>query len=379
MRKNIAIICEFNPLHNGHKAILEHAHETGDCVIAIMSGNFTQRSIPAVFDKYRRAEAALKAGADAVLELPMPWCSGSGEFFAAGAVGIASGLGIKNFIFGSETGDARHVMTAARIADSEEYRGRLCEMNSTDVGTAVFHDELMESFGVKLGSNDKLAAEYVKAAARLGLAAEFTAYKRMETDGLYKSATGIREMLFDGDEDVFTYIPRDIYEGVSMTPHVKRGEYEKLLFTYFRLMEEPSTVEAFDAGGGVAERLWRAAGDAASADEFFEKAATKKYTDSRLRRAALYAFLGITEDALREAPRFTVLLGATEKGREFIKETKKTRSIKLITKPSEFSPADEVEKIQYETWKRADELYSLCCADGVCRGEYLRRSPYILK
>ncbi len=378
MPEKVAIICEFNPLHNGHKSILEHARETGDCVIAIMSGNFTQRSIPAVFDKYRRAEAALKAGADAVFELPMPWCSGSGEFFAAGAVAIAAGLGVKNFVFGSETGDAEHVMTAARIAESEEYRRLLTEKNYMDVGTAVFHDKLMENFGVKLGSNDKLATEYVRAAHRLSLDAAFTAYKRMETDGVYKSATELREMLFDGDESILSYIPRDIYEGLSMIPHVKKGEFEKILFTYFRLMNGHGDVNAFDAGGGVAERLWHTAGDAVSSDEFFEKAATKKYTDSRLRRAALYTVLGITEESVRETPRFTVLLGATEKGREFLKKTKNTRSIKVITKPSEFSPTDEIEKKQYETWKKADDLYSLCLADGVRRGEYLRRGPYIV-
>lgn len=374
----VAIICEFNPLHNGHKAILEYAREAGECVIAVMSGNFTQRSTPAVYDKYRRAETALRAGADAVFELPMPWCSGSGEFFATGAVAIAAGLGVKSFVFGSETGDTEHVIKAASVADSEEYRALLgCEA-SDHVGTAVFHDGLMEKFGVKLGSNDKLAAEYVRSAAKLGLDARFSAYKRMETDGLYKSATELREMLYSGADDVFSYVPRDVYEGDDMVPHVKRGEYEKLLFNYFRLLNGVSGVSAFDAGGGVAERLWHAAGEASCAEEFFEKAATKRYTDSRLRRAALYTVLGVTEDELRQLPLFTVLLGANEKGRTFLKETKKMRSINVITKPSEFSPAREVEKKQYETWKKADELYSLCLTDGVRRGEYLRRGPHII-
>ena len=376
MCEKVAIICEFNPLHNGHRAILEHARGMSDCVIAVMSGNFTQRSIPAVFDKYKRAEAALRAGADAVFELPVPWCSGSGEFFATGAVAIAAGLGVKSFIFGSETGNTEHVLRAAAVADSEEYR-RLLEESSGDIGTAVFHDGLMEKFGVKLGSNDKLAAEYVRSAAKLGLDARFSAYKRMETDGLYKSATDLRRMLQSG-EDVFSYVPREVYEGGAMTPHVKHCEYEKILFTHFRLMSGVTDAPAFDAGGGVAERLWHAAGEASCAEEFFEKAATKRYTDSRFRRAALYTVLGVTEDDVRELPLFTVLLGANEKGREFLKETKKTRGINVITKPSEFVPADGIEKRQYETWKKADELYSLCLTDGVRRGEYLRRGPHII-
>ncbi|MBR5447851.1 MAG: nucleotidyltransferase family protein [Clostridia bacterium] len=377
MPRETAIICEFNPLHNGHRAILQYAREKSDCVVAIMSGNFTQRSIPAVFDKYRRAEAALMAGADAVLELPMPWCSGSGEFFASGAVAIAAGLGVKSFVFGSETGDTDHVLRAASAADSPEYRALLESEDGSRLGTAVFHDKLMEKLGISLGSNDKLAAEYVRAAGRLGIDAEFTAYKRMEISGLYKSASDLREMLYAG-EDASAYVPRDIYGGSSMTPHVKKGELDRILFNHFRLMDEGTEAVAFDAGGGALERLWRAAGEASCPEEFFEKAATKKYTTSRLRRAALYTFLGVTEAALREGPKFTVLLGATERGRAFLKETKKTRSIKLITKPSEFAPENEAEVLQYETWKRADELYSLCCVTGSRRGEYLRRGPHII-
>ena len=143
-------------------------------------------------------------------------------------------------------------------------------------------------------------------------------------------------------------------------------------------MDEGAEAIAFDAGGGVLERLWHAAGEASCPEEFFEKAATKKYTSSRLRRAALYTFLGVTEESLREAPTFTVLLGATERGRAFLKETKKTRGIKVITKPSEFTPENEMEERQYVAWKRADELYSLCCTQGTRRGEYLRRTPHII-
>ena len=54
--KKTAIICEINPYHNGHRHIFECARaEFGGIVIAVMSGNFTQRGIPAVFDKYTRA------------------------------------------------------------------------------------------------------------------------------------------------------------------------------------------------------------------------------------------------------------------------------------------------------------------------------------
>ena len=61
----VAIICEFNPFHNGHKYILETAKRlTNEPVIAIMSGSFTQRGEAAICSKFERAEAALQNGAD---------------------------------------------------------------------------------------------------------------------------------------------------------------------------------------------------------------------------------------------------------------------------------------------------------------------------
>lgn len=39
-----------------------------DCIIVVMSGNFVQRGEPAVIDKYARTRAALKTGADIVVD-----------------------------------------------------------------------------------------------------------------------------------------------------------------------------------------------------------------------------------------------------------------------------------------------------------------------
>ena len=65
---DFCIICEFNPLHGGHKFLIDQARKMGaDNVVCVMSGNATQRGELAVTDKYLRAEAAVKCGADLVL------------------------------------------------------------------------------------------------------------------------------------------------------------------------------------------------------------------------------------------------------------------------------------------------------------------------
>jgi len=79
-----SVICEFNPFHNGHAYLLSRAKEESDAVICVMSGNFVQRGDLAIFDKYKRAEFALKNGADLVINLPVGWSMSSAENFAIG-------------------------------------------------------------------------------------------------------------------------------------------------------------------------------------------------------------------------------------------------------------------------------------------------------
>ena len=94
------IIAEFNPFHNGHKYLLDHAE--GIKIVA-MSGNFVQRGEPAIVDKWTRAQMALENGADLVVELPFFTAVQSADYFAAGAVDILSRLGIDSLTFGTES------------------------------------------------------------------------------------------------------------------------------------------------------------------------------------------------------------------------------------------------------------------------------------
>ena len=60
MRK-IGIICEYNPFHNGHIYHLNKIKELypDSMIIMVMSGNFTQRGIPSIIDKFDKTEITL--------------------------------------------------------------------------------------------------------------------------------------------------------------------------------------------------------------------------------------------------------------------------------------------------------------------------------
>ena len=103
----LGIISEYNPFHNGHLHHLNYSKEITNSTfsIAVMSGNFTQRGDTALIDKWTRAEMALKAGIDLVIELPTVYATSSAENFAEGAIKILNSLGIVDYVsFGSEIG-----------------------------------------------------------------------------------------------------------------------------------------------------------------------------------------------------------------------------------------------------------------------------------
>mgnify|MGYP000226015245 CR=1 FL=1 len=77
-------------------------------MIVAMSGDFMQRGVPAIVDKYTRTRMALLGGADLVLELPAVWATASAEYFAAGGVQLLGKTGVVDTLcYGCETPEKR--------------------------------------------------------------------------------------------------------------------------------------------------------------------------------------------------------------------------------------------------------------------------------
>src|SRR5699024_5764102 len=117
MMRSVGIVCEYNPFHLGHARQLEAVRRMAPeaAVVCLMSGFYVQRGQPAVFDRTVRTKAALLAGADLVLELPVTVSLRSAEGFAAGAVELLSRLGVEGLCFGAETADREQLLDTARV------------------------------------------------------------------------------------------------------------------------------------------------------------------------------------------------------------------------------------------------------------------------
>lgn len=388
--KKTAIICEINPYHNGHRSLFERARaDGGEIIIAVMSGNFTQRGIPAVFDKYLRASLLVSppdrstvSAADLVVELPFPWCSAGAEAFALGGISVALGMGADSVACGSENGDTGFIYAAAEAKNSPEYLRRIRDYEKESrrgEGSAVLNDAVMRELGFSLGANDKLAAEYVRCLGNPGREdVALRVYPRIsaQSDVPYRSASELRERIYAGRmTDIAPFVPAAAYEVYSahQAEAVVPARFYELAFLFSRLFWDSSDTYA-ESAGGLAERLRSLAGEACCAEEFMEKIRTKKYTDARLRRALLYAMLKVQGEMLKTPPAYTVLLAANGRGREYLSMLRKTGDFPVITKPAD---AGEPVMNQYRYLTAADSLYTMCGAEIRPQDVYLKKHPYI--
>ena len=368
MSDSTAVICEFNPIHPGHRHLLSLARTGGGPVICVMSGHFSERGTPALFDKYARAEAAVRCGADLVLELPYPWSASGAEDFARGGCAVAAGIGAGSLTFGSESGDLSLLREAADYRGSEEFRSRMvrAEAERRGAGSGVLFEEVLAERGIALsGGNDRLGVEYIRFARERGINT-FLLVKRLTG---VSSASEIREAYASGGWEAAEELMAE--EGL---PALKKAVvcpeegFDALLFAHARLYLGTETENDLLR---YAAKIARASADPGA---FTADLPTKKYTAARMRRELLFSILGRGQP--ERDPRFTVLLAANGRGRAVLAARRKENGIPVIVRPADTSSLDEEGKGQVSLNRSADDLYAYLT--GKPAGEWMRKSAVML-
>lgn len=328
--KTAAVICEYNPFHYGHRFQLEQTRKLGAThIVAVMSGDFTQRGDVAVYDKFSRARAALENGADLVLELPVKYSLCAAEGFARGAVGIISALGCVDMLsFGSECGSIDALREAAGAVDyavhSEYFQMLMTGGKSYPAALAqavnkFYTDDVYQTIS---SPNNTLAVEYIKALDDIGsriepvtILREGAEHDSEESSRKYASASLIRKRILAG-EDYSEFAP------VSAEPSADIRRLETAILAKLRTMKPEDFSDVYDAAQGLGERLYKAVRRACSLDELYFLTKTKRYTLARIRRAVLCAFLDIDKKMLHEPDAYIRILGMNSRGREVLAAAK---------------------------------------------------------
>ena len=403
--KLAAIIAEYNPFHNGHKYQIDKARELlGDdlAIVAIMSGNYTQRGDLAIADKTCRAKAAVLGGVNLVIELPFPFSSSSAEIFATSGVHIAESIGADYLIFGSESGDLDALMKAADILSSEEFKNSVEQIKSNKSSDALGYPQIVEAAYRKCeGSNMQLdisspnnilAIEYIKAIKALEAGLTPITIKRSGagySDGdivegqSLQSATAIRSLIAKLDDSAFQYIPNctKIAFNEAKEQGLMPASFEKLspaIISSLRL-NTSSDIKIFDADDGLYNRLSKLSLKTNSITSLATMAETKKHTKARIRRAIINSFFGVTSSLVKELPAFALILAMDEVGRQALKRIKKTTSFPCIPKPSDYTDLSPKVVSQKEMSNKADAIYALSLPGEISGTFHLTYTPFVKK
>lgn len=402
-KKVVGVVCEYNPFHNGHKHQLDGLRARGyDVIVCAMSGNFTQRGELAIADKYTRAEAAVRCGADVVLELPFPFSSLSAEGFAGAGVQLLAAAGCDTLSFGSESADLALLSKAADVVSSQEFISAYTESQKSTGSAKAYFDLLLSFLGedVRLLPNDILGISYISAIKRgeidmsvLPIKREGAAYFHTALDSASNpSATAVRQAVKIAPDGFFSltdsYLPSQALEALKnaqsggLAP-VFNDRIGAEILSFFKLMspDELHTRAIKKSGGGVGvaedgcgltERLCSCAKRAHDFNSFINSAYNARYPDARINRVLLFALLGASDIFVKALPSYSTLLAASENGRKHLSSIRKSATLPIITKP-----ADAPDESLTDLIRLSDSLYA-SAMPGIANFDFfIKKHPYM--
>ncbi|MBQ8391551.1 MAG: nucleotidyltransferase family protein [Clostridia bacterium] len=355
-----ALIAEFNPLHAGHKLLIDTIKQENDAVIAVMSGNFVQRGECAVFEKYDRAKAAAANGVDLVIELPVLYCLSSAEGFAKGGVEILEKCGVVDSLyFGSECGDIDSLTKCAEVLNDENkefsalLNEKLSEGMSFPKARQLAAEVMIKEASVLNEPNNILAVEYIRAIKKLGSEIVPSTIKRMgggynDTDikSPVPSASAIRARLMEG-VDVNGYM---LYNYESSPTFMK--DFDVITASRLKAIGKEELMLLPDCNEEIASRL-KAASFKNTFEEIVTEAACRRYTQSRIRRILCNMIIG-NHFGEYISPRYIRPLAFNKKGSELLRLMKESSSLPIASRGAVLKD-DTIFKLEC----RATDIYNL--------------------
>lgn len=371
----VGIICEYDPFHRGHARQFHLVREKlpGARIVCVMSGPFTQRGMPALYSPAFRAHAALRAGADLVLELPCLFALREAENFALGGVSVLHGLGfVTHLSFGCENDDLALLQKAAEELEAPcaAFTGALKEaLASGQSFAAAQGNALCASLRGAYGDaphtsaffsapNNILAISYLRALLRLESPIQPLPVLRKgsyHTSDLtapgYPSATAVRKALLAGD---FAAAEAACGYPFPAAPLCRPDALDQALLFTLRQMSPSKLALLPDCTEGLENRLHSACREAASREELLERLKTKRYTYARLQRLLSHALLGVTARMQAETPlpTYVRLLGFRQENIDLLSRFNQSR-LPVIAKAAQGPASDAAYHLDihaYDLW-----------------------------
>ena len=396
--KLVGVVAEYNPFHRGHEYMLaEIRRQLGEdtSIVCVMSGSFVQRGECALLSKFARAEAAVKGGADLVLELPLPWALSSAEHFARGAVSLLSATGlVSHLAFGSECGDVERL---SRLAEGLQ-RPEMDELIREDLRQGVSYaaarqlaaQRLLGDDAALLASpNDILAVEYLKTLGKVSPQIIPLAIRRVGAghdqggEHEFLSASELRRRFCAG-EDIAARLPRAmgeilLRECIEGKAPFTMAKLETALLSRLRMLPKAAFSALADNAEGLDNRLYTAVHEGASWEEILTLAKSKRYAMARLRRMLVCAGLGMSASDRDGTPPYLRALAMSRQGRAVWRQMEQSASLPRISRPGEVKALGTAAQRLFGLEAAATDFCALALEGTEHRrpGQEWRRMPYI--
>ena len=338
-----SLITEYNPFHNGHIYHINESRKVSDAdiVIAVMSGNFTQRGEAAITNKFIRAAHAVKH-VDLVVELPLKNSISFADDFSLGGVRIAELLKSTHLVFGSESGDIaalKQLYTDSRDNVSKDELSGLIKQGYSHPRALA---ELLGKGDIS-GSNNILGLSYIRAIETLRTSITPLTIKRQSNQynepdlsaGAFSSATSIRNNITAGSlEAVKTFMPSDLADDISENKPVSNADFFQTLKVIITHKSPEELREIYMMSEGLEHRLKSNVRGASTYNDFMHRIKTKRYTWTRLNRLMTCILLNITykDMAAHDVKNINAVrvLAMNRAGQEYLKTLKST-DVQIIT------------------------------------------------
>ena len=335
----IGIIGEFNPFHNGHKYFIDRIKEKypESFIVLVMSGNFTQRGIPSIYDKWDKSDIALNNGVDLVVELPFVFATQSADYFAKGSIEILNYLDVDKIIFGSESNDIDTLKEIAKIQNNDSFDTlvKLYCKNGYNYPTALSM-AIEESIGKKITTpNDLLGISYIKEIINNNYDIEIDTIKRTNDyhdtniDDNISSATAIREAI-KNNIDYTNQVPKNSIKYFNNLHFI--DDYFDIL--KYKIITEDDLYKYQTVSLDIIPKLKKEILNVNSIDELIKRVKSKNDTYNKISRMLLHILVNFTKEKAKSFTKINYIrvLGFNNNGKKILNEIKKDISIPIISK-----------------------------------------------
>lgn len=345
----IGIICEYNPLHNGHIYHIKKIKELfpDSLIILVLNGYFLERGEMSILSKEDKTRLALQNQIDIVLELPFIYGIQSADTFANIALKILNNFHVTKLIFGSETNNINQLKLIANKQLESNYNEKVQNFLSDGLN---YPTALAKSLNIDFNfqPNDLLGISYTKAIIINQYPIEPITIKRTNdyhdktSNEIIISATNIREKI-KNNINITKYIPHNVNDHLIKLNYLN---YFKLL--KYKILTDIHLNNYLDVDEGIEYRLKKFITKANNLEDFISLIKTKRYTYNKINRMLTHILVSLPKNLSKELD-YIKILGFNKKGQNYLNSFDKFDIATIVNKNS----------LQYKFELQASIIYDL--------------------